>query len=1032
MRLKSNPKRIISLALAGCMAVSMVPASAVTAFAAETGTGSSVTALAENEDASKPETSGTCGAEGHESDVQWSFDSTTGVLSITGTSTGKMADYSSKNPPEWTKSFSNQIKEVKIGEGVTYIGDVAFGNLTNLVKVNIPASIAGFGWYIFVRDTSLTTVEWADDFNAPEVTDRESTTDKDGNAATYTGQYVPSGMFDGCTSLGQGVELTEWLPKSFTGVACPAFRGTQFKVDFDRWDNLSYIGAYAFDSMPNLSSFTVTDKIQFGYRNGQSGAFVKSGLRDITFSTNDVDLSMVKNTNLEQLDVTCGTLNAPSKLWQENNTLKNVRLSAQDCTIGEHAFYMANALETFSLETNSVTLQSATFSRCKSLKKIDLSQCENITYVNRAFLPDDNAATCPETAGATPNDVTIYVNSEKNNPRNATRMIGQTEIKGAGLSDIHGIVIVTNGGKVDVNASGFDCVTKAGYTAIWYEDADCTQMTKDTTPEVGKTYYAKWGCTVSFNTNGHGEKPDDVVVEPGQMLNNIPSPGTADGWVFDGWYLDPDFNHEFTTTEIINQNTTVYAKWHEFTNTTVTATASKDGEYLLSEPVEIDFKVNIGDDINSIENLSLEYGDEVESVKLNGTELEKDKKDYTKNDLLNILNQKPEGTLTVTYNKTGKHTFGVVLKDSDGKETSKASVDVTVVEMMMDATVTENGESKESYKANEPVKVTLKVTPSDLDAFKEDVLHLTYGEEVEKVELNGHKLTEKQYKISDLLDMMNSAASQVATYALGAEEVNIPLDVTYKTAGTHAFKMEVKNTDGDLICQDSVNVTIAEEQKPDPKPENPVTTYALTVADGTVKVNGKDAAANESGAYAVEKDAKVEVTFDKTTLSDAQVFDQWTITPASVLNEVDPKSETISFTMPAEEVSIKAMTRDATIEDDGPGVLGTAAMIGVGVAGTAVLGYQGYMIGTELYLNNVLPAGAAIPNNATELALLVWTDAGKPAPAAVLAPDATDEQKALTWAVENQLISADKAADASVTRWEVIQAWNQEQEMKKA
>ena len=95
-----------------------------------------------------------------------------------------------------------------------------------------------------------------------------------------------------------------------------------------------------------------------------------------------------------------------------------------------------------------------------------------------------------------------------------------------------------------------------------------------------------------------------------------------------------------------------------------------------------------------------------------------------------------------------------------------------------------------------------------------------------------------------------------------------------------------------------------------------------------------------------------------------------------------------------------------------------------------MLGYTGYMIGTELYLNTVLPAGAAIPQNTTELAKLLWTEAGKPAPAAVMAEDATDEQKALTWAVESQLISADKPADASVGRWEVIRGWNRVKEMK--
>ena len=67
---------------------------------------------------------------------------------------------------------------------------------------------------------------------------------------------------------------------------------------------------------------------------------------------------------------------------------------------------------------------------------------------------------------------------------------------------------------------------------------------------------------------------------------------------------------------------------------------------------------------------------------------------------------------------------------------------------------------------------------------------------------------------------------------------------------------------------------------------------------------------------------------------------------------------------------------------------------------------------------------------ATELAKLLWTEAGKPAPAAVMAEDATDEQKALTWAVESQLISADKPADASVGRWEVIRGWNRVKEMK--
>lgn len=211
-------------------------------------------------------------------------------------------------------------------------------------------------------------------------------------------------------------------------------------------------------------------------------------------------------------------------------------------------------------------------------------------------------------------------------------------------------------------------------------------------------------------------------------------------------------------------------------------------------------------------------------------------------------------------------------------------------------------------------------------------------------------------------------------------------------------------------------------------------TYDLTVKNAEVTVKDADGKAveftkAEDGTLTAKVPENAEVTVKYTAPTDAIVFDLWSINSDAKL-DVNVKENPLTFTMPAQAVTIEAMTQDATIESEGPGVLGTAAMIGVAGAGTAVLGYTGYMIGTELYLNNVLPAGAAIPQNTTELAKLLWTEAGKPAPAAVMAEDATDEQKALTWAVESQLISADKPADASVGRWEVIRGWNRVKEMK--
>lgn len=200
--------------------------------------------------------------------------------------------------------------------------------------------------------------------------------------------------------------------------------------------------------------------------------------------------------------------------------------------------------------------------------------------------------------------------------------------------------------------------------------------------------------------------------------------------------------------------------------------------------------------------------------------------------------------------------------------------------------------------------------------------------------------------------------------------------------------------------------------------------YDLTVKNAEVTVKDADGKAveftkAEDGTLTAKVPENAEVTVKYTAPTDAIVFDLWSINNDAKL-DVNVKENPLTFRMPAQAVTIEAMTQDATIESEGPGVLGTAAMIGVAGAGTAVLGYTGYMIGTELYLNTVLPAGAAIPQNTTELAKLLWTEAGKPAPAAVMAEDATDEQKALTWAVESQLISADKPADASVGRWEVI------------
>ena len=247
--------------------------------------------------------------------------------------------------------------------------------------------------------------------------------------------------------------------------------------------------------------------------------------------------------------------------------------------------------------------------------------------------------------------------------------------------------------------------------------------------------------------------------------------------------------------------------------------------------------------------------------------------------------------------------------------------------------------------------------------------------------------------------------------------------------GDYIVKVDVKETEKTAPANQVTGNQIKWSYNVPQKEEK--VTYTLSLLGGIAKVNGKDTTINDNGDITIEKGATVEVTFDKSILSDAQTFDQWTIKPASVLNAVDPKAETITFTMPGENVIIEAMTKDASIEEE-PNILGTTLIIGTAAAGTAVLAYQTYQLGTEFYLICALPTGTAIPTNRGELAELVWNNAGKPEPAAVLDADATETDKAIAWAVENDLLKATEAyeATAPVSRMEVIKVWNQAQELK--
>ena len=230
------------------------------------------------------------------------------------------------------------------------------------------------------------------------------------------------------------------------------------------------------------------------------------------------------------------------------------------------------------------------------------------------------------------------------------------------------------------------------------------------------------------------------------------------------------------------------------------------------------------------------------------------------------------------------------------------------------------------------------------------------------------------------------------------------------------------------------------------------TEYQLSVTGGiaTVEKDGQPlvidpVVTGDKKTYSVPKDAKVTVTLDKTLIPEGMVFDIWSTGKFSLPLGQDYKAESITFPM-SSDVDIAAQYRDATIEDDGPGVLGTVAIIGTAAVGGAVLGYQAYSLGAEFA--GKLMALPYFPSNRSALAMMLWEDAGKPMPESeLLYPDVGQEERdmdlqhAARWAMENELIPDlnDEGTapeemkfypDNAVSKLDVLNAWQKAQELK--
>ena len=328
-----------------------------------------------------------------------------------------------------------------------------------------------------------------------------------------------------------------------------------------------------------------------------------------------------------------------------------------------------------------------------------------------------------------------------------------------------------------------------------------------------------------------------------------------------------------------------------------------------------------------------------------------------------------------------------------------------------------------------------------------------------------------KYDGSDVTSKLNSktdaATGQKTYYVPDNAEVTVTLDKTAVPNGKVFDGWSTSLPTGQDCKAETITFPMSSGVKVSAKyrdaatdhtPNAPVC-HPLTVTGGIVTVKNGDKDVTDTltvttdettgkKTYDVPEGATVTVTLDKTLIPEGMVFDIWSTGKFSLPLGQDYKAESITFTMntTSSDADIAAQYRDATIEDDGPNVLGTAAIIGTAAVGGAVLGYQAYSLGAEFA--GKLMALPYFPSNRSALAMMLWEDAGKPMPESeLLYPDVGQEeqdmdlQHAARWAMENELIpdlndegtapEEMKFFPANpVSKLDVLNAWQKAQELK--
>ena len=944
-----KPKRLISLLVAVCMMITMLPLSAVTAFAADTSTdpeaivGDYKYAYTVNAENGTATITKFLGPVDPANNGPYDIEIPTELDHHPVTGLGEYSFSGTYSPDHQTNhnliSFCNQIQSVTIPESVTSIGKSAFEHCSKLDSLTIKGVATSIGAYAFASCTSLTSLSLVGNFQTigeqafAYCGMTSLTTDAD---ITSIGEYA----FSHCTSL-TSLSLTGSVQTiGYQAFACCtsltslSLTGNVQKIgDYAFYScsslktvtlpkSLTSIGAYAFDSCTSLDSIeipgTVTEIGDF--------AFHLSGLTSVKIDEGVQSTGVHMFYDCDNL----ATVNLPESLttiakgsFAFCSDLNHVKIPARVTCIGDGAFSHCTSLSEITLQDEVKTIGADAFLSCQELTSITLP--DSVTDIGKEAFGH-----CSKLESITiPKNVTTIKSDTFDfcfNLKSITLPAGLTSFQDDLSTCTAGYFYATDY-KKDENGDpiyGEDGQPIYIYTpngAIYYNSnkTDADKLLANSTNTDLKNRNFLYLCNVTFDANGGNltdsaevpvYKTEKITDTKANELTAIHDPTRA-GYKFTGWYTTPDGKPEdgkFDVDETaITKDITLYAGW-EF------------------DP-----------DAPSCHPLTVTGG--TVTVKYDGS------------DVTSKLNSSTDAT-------TGQKTYSV----PEGAE-------VTVT---LDKNTAPEGKVFDGWSTSLP--------------------------------------TGQDYKAENITFTMRSGVNVSATYRDAAA------DHTPGTAACHPLTVTggivtVKNGDKDV-------------------------TDTLTVT--TDETTGKK-------TYSVPEGATVTVTLDKTLIPEGMVFDIWSTGKFSLPLGQDYKAETITFPM-SSDVDIAAQYRDATIEDDGPNVLGTAAIIGTAAVGTAVLGYQAYSLGAEFA--GKLMALPYFPSNRSALAMMLWEDAGKPMPESeLLYPDVGQEERdmdlqhAARWAMENELIpdlndegtapEEMKFFPANpVSKLDVLNAWQKAQELK--